>query len=205
MSNYLDYLAHEIHSVVLATADKSGNPITCVIDMMLADKDGLYFLTSKGKSLYERLLQNENISLTGFEGDDTMSSKSITIRGKVKEIGSSLLEEIFIKNSYMNNIYPNEESKKALTVFQIYEGDGEFFDLSIRPIFRENFSFGKEKKEASGYFIKENCIGCGVCKTVCPQDCIKINDKKATINQNHCLHCGRCLEVCPANAIYKKN
>ncbi len=204
MSNYLNYLEHEIHSVVLATSDENGNPITCVIDMMLADKDGLYFLTAKGKALYERLLQNENISITGFKGEDTMSSKSITIRGKAKEIGSTLLEEIFIKNRYMNDIYPNEESKKALTVFQIYEGDGEFFDLSVRPIFRESFSFGKEMKQESGYFIKENCIGCGVCKEVCPQDCIKINDKKATINQNHCLHCGRCLETCPVNAIYKK-
>lgn len=205
MSNYLNYLEHEIHSVVLATADENGNPITCVIDMMLADQDGLYFLTAKGKALYERLLQNENISLTGFKGEDTMSSKSITIRGKVKEIGSSLLEKIFIKNSYMNDIYPNEESKKALTVFQIYEGDGEFFDLSVRPIFRETFSFGKEMKQASGYFIKENCTGCGICKTVCPQNCVKVENNKAFINQNNCLHCGICLQICKYKAVVKRN
>ncbi|MFI3200564.1 MAG: hypothetical protein R3Y54_03425 [Eubacteriales bacterium] len=44
-------------------------------------------MTAKGKALYERLLSNENISLTGFKGEDTMSSKSITIRAKAKEIG----------------------------------------------------------------------------------------------------------------------
>ncbi len=201
MEKYLQYVQTEINSVVLATVDEIGNPITCVIDMMLADKDGLYFLTAKGKALYERLLSNENISLTGFKGEDTMSSKSITIRAKTKEIGSHLLGEIFARNTYMNDIYPNEESRKALTVFQIYEGDGEFFDLSVRPIFREVFSFGKEQKQTSGYVIMENCTACGQCVTICPQSCIKIENKIATINPNHCLHCGSCLSVCKRNAI----
>ena len=34
----------------------------------------------------------------------------------------------------MHTIYPTEESMKALTVFQIYEGNGEWFDLSKKPI-----------------------------------------------------------------------
>ncbi len=205
MGDYLTYLKDEIHSVVLATVDEQGCPVTCVIDMMLADKDGLYFLTAKGKALYERLTKNENISLTGFKGEDTMSSKSITIQAMVKEIGSALLERIFEQNPYMHDIYPNEESRKALTVFQIYKGNGEFFDLSVRPIFRECFSFGAADAIKTGYFVGENCIGCGTCQTVCPQNCIEIADGKATINPQHCLHCGRCLDVCPVNTIYKIN
>ena len=31
-------------------------------------------------------------------------------------------------NPYMNEIYPTEESRRALTVFQIYEGTGEWFN-----------------------------------------------------------------------------
>lgn len=203
MSDYLRYLKDEIHSVVLATVDENNNPITCVIDMMLADKDGLYFLTAKGKALYKRLVKNENISLTGFKGEDTMSSKSVTIRAKAVEVGSDLLAEIFSKNSYMNDIYPNEESRKALTVFKVYEGDGEFFDLSVRPIFRETFSFGKEMMiaKASGYFITERCIACGECIGTCPQNCIKIENNKAIINQNNCLHCGGCMTVCENKAV----
>ncbi len=201
LTDYLKYLKDEIHSVVLATADDNGNPITCVIDMMLADDKGLYFLTAKGKSFYKRLKQNENISLTGFKGEDTMSSKSITIRGKAKEIGSELLGLIFTENSYMNDIYQSEESRKALTVFNIYEGDGEFFDLSARPIFRESFSFGKEVTNTSGYVITEQCTACGVCQNSCPQNCINTQNGKAVINQSNCLHCGNCFEVCPNKAV----
>lgn len=205
MCDYLAYLKDEIHSVVLATIDEQNHPVTCVIDLMLADKDSLYFLTAKGKALYERLTKNEAISLAGFKGEDTMSSKSITIRAKAREIGSALLDEIFTQNPYMHEIYPNQESKKALTVFQIYEGDGEFFDLSVRPIFRERFSFGAVDAIETGYFVGENCIGCGICQTVCPQSCITMNKGNAAINPKHCLHCGRCLDVCPVNTIYKIN
>lgn len=44
----LNTLQSDIHSVVFATLDEYGLPQTCVIDLMLADDDGLYFLTAKG-------------------------------------------------------------------------------------------------------------------------------------------------------------
>ncbi len=201
MRDYLAYLVKEIHSVVLATTDTGGRPVTCVIDMMLSDDKGLYFLTARGKSFYERLKQSEHVSLSGFTGDDTMSSKSVTVRGRAKEVGDELLPEIFKQNPYMKDIYPNEQSRKALTVFQIHEGDGEFFDLSVRPIFRESFSFGKELQSLQGYFTCERCIACGKCIKVCPQSCITIKGGKAKINQSSCLHCGICLETCPIGAI----
>ena len=45
---YLQMIQQDIHSVVFATTDENQFPVTCVIDIMLADKDGLYFLTAKG-------------------------------------------------------------------------------------------------------------------------------------------------------------
>lgn len=51
----LKILQSDIHSTVFATVDDQGLPQTCVIDLMLADGDGLYFLTARGKSFYERL------------------------------------------------------------------------------------------------------------------------------------------------------
>ena len=47
----LNILQSDIHSVVFATLDEHDLPQTCVIDLMLADDDGLYFLTAKGKAL----------------------------------------------------------------------------------------------------------------------------------------------------------
>ena len=55
--NYLKYLVEEIHTTVMATVDNNGLPVTCAIDIMDYDDTGLYFLTAKGKKLYERLKQ----------------------------------------------------------------------------------------------------------------------------------------------------
>ena len=40
--DYLKYIAEEIHSTVFATVDSQGRPVTCAIDMMDCDEDGLY-------------------------------------------------------------------------------------------------------------------------------------------------------------------
>ena len=53
--DYLNFIVDEIHSTVVATVDSEGLPVTCVIDMMYADENGLYFLTAKGKNFYQRL------------------------------------------------------------------------------------------------------------------------------------------------------
>lgn len=47
---YLRYLVQERHSTVVATLDENGLPVTCAIDIMDYDENGLYFLTAKGKS-----------------------------------------------------------------------------------------------------------------------------------------------------------
>lgn len=202
--NYLSFLQRDIHSAVFATVDGQGNPVTCVIDVMLSDEHGLYFLTARGKAFYARLKAHDTVSVTGFRGADTMSSQSVTVRGKVRELGKTLLPEIFERNPYMADIYPNKESRRALTVFQIYEGEGEFFDLSAKPIFRERFSFGGVENQTGGYFVTECCTGCGRCVSVCPQGCIDGSARPTVILQAHCLHCGRCAEVCPEQAIEKR-
>lgn len=58
VKNVLNYLQREIHTAVAATTDKDGLPVTCAVDMMDADENGLYFLTAKGKGFYTRLKEN---------------------------------------------------------------------------------------------------------------------------------------------------
>lgn len=90
--NYLKYLVEEIHTTVMATVDKNGLPVTCAIDMMDCDETGLYFLTAKGKTLYDRLKQKGYVALTGMKGSDTLSCVAVSVSGKAQEIGSELLE-----------------------------------------------------------------------------------------------------------------
>lgn len=187
----------------MATVDEDGLPVTCAVDIMDYDESGLYFLTAKGKNFYDRLVKQGYIALTGMKGKDTMHSVAISVRGKVQEIGNDKLPQLFEKNSYMKKIYPTVESQKALTVFKLYEGNGEWFDLSKKPIERASFTIGNTKLKKEGYYITDECIGCHRCKNVCPQGCIDFSNVSARIQQENCLHCGNCRNVCPVGAVKK--
>ncbi len=202
--DYLAYIVEKIHTTIVATVDDEGLPVTAAIDMMDSDENGLYFLTAKGKGFYDRLKKREFLALTAMKGEDTMSSVAVSVRGKVRELGYDKIPELFEKNPYMHQIYPTEEAMQALTVFQIYEGSGEWFDLSKKPIERASFTFGGAEDKQEGYFITDACIGCGSCAAVCPQSCIRTGTIPYVIEQEHCLHCGNCLEVCPAGAVIRR-
>lgn len=201
--DYLRYIAEEIHTTIIATVDDEGLPVTCAIDIMDYDDNRLYFLTAKGKAFYRRLVQRGYIALTRLKGEDTMHCVAVSVRGKVEDIGADRLPRLFEKNPYMNDIYPTPASRQALTVFRVYEGNGEWFDLSQKPIERASFTFGAAEKAAESYFITEACTGCRSCEAVCPQHCIDFSTTPAVILPNHCLHCGNCMAVCPAAAVGK--
>lgn len=53
-------------------------------------------------------------------------------------------------------------------------------------------------------FVPNNCVGCGKCRTVCPQDAIgdgKLDQSGLTIDRNRCTLCGECAKFCYAGAI----
>ena len=210
---YLHILVHDMHSVVTATVDEENHPVTRVIDIMLADDRTFYFLTAKGKAFYTQLMKDGYISLTGMCGGEgldktqaSMHTKAVSIRGRVKCIGSEKLEEIFRDNPYMAEIYPSEASREALTVFTMTEGTGEFFDLSTKPITRESFPVGRKETAVQEYpyLISDACTGCGRCISVCPQNCILADSVPYRIDQKHCLHCGNCCTDCPAEAVIRR-
>ncbi|MCD7828782.1 MAG: 4Fe-4S binding protein [Clostridiales bacterium] len=202
--NALKFLEREIHTVIIATADDKGLPVTCAVDIMDSDEQGLYFLTAKGKGFYDRLKKSGYVSLTGIKGGDTLSCTAVSVRGKVCELGNGRIEDLIRKNPYMEEIYSTEQSRRALTVFRLYEGSGEWFDLSKKPVERASFVIGNAMEITREFKITEKCTGCGICGTVCPQSCIDFTGVPAVIKQNNCLRCGNCFEVCPQKAVTRK-
>ena len=55
--DYLKLLVESIHSTTIATIGADSHPQTRVIDMMLWDEQGVYFLTAKGKAFYAQLME----------------------------------------------------------------------------------------------------------------------------------------------------
>lgn len=123
-NDYLKLLVEGIHSTTVATIGADGHPQTRVIDMMLWDDSGVYFLTAKGKAFYTQLMEQGFLALSATKG-----KISISLRGKIRNIGNEKLDEIFEKNPYMQSIYPGD-TRAALEVFCLYEAEGEYFDIS---------------------------------------------------------------------------
>lgn len=208
--DYLRMLREEIHSTVFATVDEQGLPAARVIDIMLTDEDSLYFITAKGKAFYRQLKRTPFVAISGMAGGEgSMSKRAVSVRGAVEELGSGLMARVFAENPYMAQIYPTKESREALTVFRLYEGEGEYFDLSTKPVTRHGFHIGKggaagKNAGAAGeYRITGRCDGCGLCLKKCPQNCIEAGKIPFVIRTEHCLHCGNCLEVCHAGAVMR--
>ncbi|MCC8098653.1 MAG: 4Fe-4S binding protein [Clostridiales bacterium] len=198
-NNYLKLLVENLHSATVATIGSDGHPQTRTIDMMLWDEQGVYFLTAKGKAFYAQLMEQRYIALSA-----TKDKKSVSLRGKIQNIGSEKLDEIFKKNPYMQAIYPGD-TRSALEVFHLYEASGEYFDISVPShVTRDSIVIGQPEAVVSGYFVGSACIGCKLCYSVCPQKCIDISTKPVVIDQSRCLRCGRCESICPEHAIEKR-
>ena len=51
-------------------------------------------------------------------------------------------------------------------------------------------------------WVNSKCVGCGNCVKVCPvPGAIRIENKRAVINNSICTRCGECFDVCPTDAI----
>ena len=199
-ADYLKLLTEEIHSATVATIGTDGHPQTRVVDMMLCDERGVYFLTAKGKSFYTQLTEQGYIALSA-----TKNKVAVSLRGRVRSIGDERLDEIFEKNPYMKSIYPGD-TRRALEVFWLYEAQGEYFDISDPSrVKRDVITIGKAEQGSPTYCVSEKCNGCGKCAPVCPQKSIGIADNRAAIEEKRCLSCGLCAEVCPRGAIEKRN
>ncbi len=51
-----------------------------------------------------------------------------------------------------------------------------------------------------GFYPSEECIGCGICRKVCPCHNITMNDKHPVFNHK-CIGCNACVVYCPKKAI----
>ena len=51
------------------------------------------------------------------------------------------------------------------------------------------------------FVISEDCIGCGICRKICPMDRFTIQAQKSKYDPKGCIACMACIHACPMNAI----
>ena len=67
------------------------------------------------------------------------------------------MDTIFEEQPYLANVYPGDTRNIGI-VFVIRDAQIEYFNLGVRPIFRESYTVGRGRVTMKGYEITEDCI-----------------------------------------------
>ena len=184
-----------------ATVDEDGAPQVRNISAIHFEGTDIYFLTARGKYFANQLKRDGRVQILGY----TKYKETIRLSGKAIEVPENEQKKwrdvLYQEQPYLENVYPGE-TKEIDTMFVIRDYTIEYFCLSTRPITREYFAVGHAQIKPKGYVITENCIGCGTCQSVCPQNVIT-EGSLFVIDAHHCLQCGNCAENCPVQAIVR--
>ncbi len=182
-----------------ATVDKNGAPQIRCISAIHYEADSLYFFTARGKAFCDELLSDGRVQIlayTRFKEMIRLSGKAVPAENQVEKIST-----IFAEQPYLSNVYPGDTRNIGI-IFELKDFTIEYFNLGVKPIFREVYTVGRGSAEEKGYRITDSCIGCGACAERCPQKCIVLGENYI-IQPEHCLHCGACYEICPVKAVKK--
>lgn len=187
--------------LAFATVDAAGAPQLRNISAIHYEPDAIYFFTARGKDFCRELLADGRVQALGY----TRYKEMIRLSGRAvpvpQEEQARWIETIFSEQPYLANVYPGGTRDIGI-VFVIRQATIEYFNLGVRPIFRETYSVNGGQAAPKGYRITDACIGCGRCAANCPQSCITPGQPYA-IQPQHCLHCGNCFEHCPVQAIVR--
>ena len=80
----------------------------------------------------------------------------------------------------------------------------EFASGGKNPIKRLLGKVAREILKTRPALVESECVGCGICRDICPAKAIVIEDKKARINRKSCIRCFCCQEFCPKSAMKVK-
>ncbi|MEW6587511.1 MAG: NADH-quinone oxidoreductase subunit I [Nitrospirota bacterium] len=109
-----------------------------------------------------------------------------------------------------------KEIIKRFTFIEILKG----MALTLRMMFTHavTIQYPKERRKIAPGFrgqhalvkhpitMNAKCVGCGLCATICPSQCIKVMRAKGAVEKYEleilrCIYCGFCVEACPYGAL----
>lgn len=188
-----------VGTLSFATVDGNGTPQIRCVSAIHFDDESFYFFTARGKNFCRELLDDGRVQIlahTKFNEMIRVSAKAVPAPDVEQ---SDKINVIFSEQPYLSNVYPGDTRKIGI-IFEVRDMEIEYFNLGVKPIFRESYAVGGKKISPKGYFITDECISCGTCAKSCPQRCIT-GGTPYKIQSEHCLHCGACFENCPVKAV----
>lgn len=61
---------------------------------------------------------------------------------------------------------------------------------------------GSWRSQKIPHFLRKNCLGCNLCKIICPEACVEGEKKNEySFDPDYCKGCGLCVYICPKNDI----
>ena len=90
---YVD-LFRRVKIAAAATVDAEGHPQARIINVMLAEDDGMYIVTSRGKPFYKQLVETGEIALAAMCPD----CQSLKFTGKLRVVDKSWVDKVFAQN-----------------------------------------------------------------------------------------------------------
>lgn len=139
-NKYLAILQDKIGAAVFGTINEEQKPDSRFINIGVANEQGIFFMTSPASKFYAQLMATPYVSITGMAKTDG-EIEVIRIMGDVRVMGQEMLEEVLTDNPYVKDVYPDEEKRKDVQVFQVFKGTGNYMHLQNR--IREEFTFGE--------------------------------------------------------------
>lgn len=138
--------------------------------------------------------------------------RKVLLQKGYKPIGSRF---VVMPSNYANKEIPAAQNEKKIAVAG--RGVKQFANALLtdsadwgsgKPVISSFFAWmAHGRKPWKGFYrmfplrvFPETCVGCGVCRDLCPEDNISMAGEKAVIG-DRCQSCQRCVGFCPVQAI----
>jgi len=133
------------------------------------------------------------------------TKRMLDILEKISE-GNGTMEDICALEELSDHIKENSLCGLGQTAPNPVRSTLEHFrDEYIAHVVEKRCPAGVCKDLLNYFIIPEKCIGCTLCKRVCPTDAIKGELKQPhEILLDKCIKCGACVDKCKPKAIVKK-
>ena len=125
-----------------ATVDKNGAPQIRCISAIHYEPDSLYFFTARGKAFCDELLTDGRVQIlayTRFKEMIRLSGQAVPAESQEEKINT-----IFAEQPYLANVYPGDTRNIGI-IFELKDFTIEYFNLGVKPIFREVIRLGRQK------------------------------------------------------------